>query len=189
MSSRYNLRRTKRPLEGESSASNANTTSTNEEPLTESSATRNTKRARTGPTTPKASRKTSSDTKKRNNFGLIEVPIEIFTEIASLIHPKDLLSLARCCKKLRGMLMQSSAAHIWRLAESNVEGLPQRPGDISGAQYAALLFTTSCTSCGEKTSSQPDTFLRVRLCSECRETELMEAKLFWRGEHPELEIV
>ncbi|KAF8602456.1 hypothetical protein BDV93DRAFT_444041, partial [Ceratobasidium sp. AG-I] len=66
-------------------------------------------------------------------------------QIALLTQPGDLLSLARCCKNIRGKLMDSSAVHIWRSAERNVDRLPHCPEDMCEPQYAALLFTKLCT--------------------------------------------
>ncbi|KAF8593384.1 hypothetical protein BDV93DRAFT_461313 [Ceratobasidium sp. AG-I] len=77
--------------------------------------------------------------------GLINMPCEIFVEIASLTDPIDLLSMARSCKTLRNTLMEQLANKIWRAAEDNVPGLPNCPPDMCPLDYAALIFTKSCT--------------------------------------------
>ncbi|KAF8602458.1 hypothetical protein BDV93DRAFT_444017 [Ceratobasidium sp. AG-I] len=126
-------------------SSNADTASTSDAPLPDPPTTQKAKRARTSPATSKVSHKKDLDSKKNVLCRLMELPVEIFTEIASLAQPGDLLSLARCCKGLREMLMTTSAAHIWHSAEGNVEGLPHCPEGMYEPQYAALLFTKLCT--------------------------------------------
>ncbi|KAB5588252.1 F-box protein [Ceratobasidium theobromae] len=115
-------------------------------------------------------------------YGLMDMPLETFTEISSHVHPGDLISLARTCKVFRRVLMKRSAEPIWRRAESNVPELPPYPwSNMCPPQYAALLFTKNCTSCGDITSTNADPFLLVRLCSVCRETEKKDAKKRPRG--------
>ncbi|KAF8602465.1 hypothetical protein BDV93DRAFT_411949, partial [Ceratobasidium sp. AG-I] len=77
--------------------------------------------------------------------GLMNIPVEIFMEIASFINPGDLLSVARTCKTLRGTLMKHSATQIWHVAENSVLGLPNCPEDMHPPDYAALIFTKACT--------------------------------------------
>lgn len=70
--------------------------------------------------------------------------------------------------------MKRSSIKIWRSAGSNLEDLPSRLPEMSEPQYAALLFTKACMSCGKTTGSRADPFLLVSLCSVCRETELKD---------------
>ncbi|KAF8602452.1 hypothetical protein BDV93DRAFT_193964 [Ceratobasidium sp. AG-I] len=174
MSARYELRKRqpKVPPVGidESLVSDDDGSFTDDAPHPEST-NRKTKRARTS----KTSRK-KKNSKPTGRSRLSELPVEIFTEITSFTYPGDLLSLARSCKRFREILMGRSAIKIWRFAEGNLKGLPPCPKDMSEPQYAALLFTRICTSCGANTSSRADPYLLVRLCSECRETELEDAR-------------
>ncbi|KAG8784600.1 hypothetical protein FRC12_018511 [Ceratobasidium sp. 428] len=105
---------------------------------------------------------------------LMNMPLDIFTEIAYLLSPGDLVSLSRSNKYFRNLLLQRSAVQIWRRAESNMPGLPPCPPGICEPQYAALLFSKNCTLCGASTAVKPDLRLRARLCSSCRDTELMQ---------------
>ncbi|KAF8959596.1 hypothetical protein BDZ97DRAFT_1666979 [Flammula alnicola] len=76
--------------------------------------------------------------------GLIEMPLDVLYEIFGLLNPIDVLHLARTTKALRGILMTRSAVFVWKLARSNIEGLPLCPDDLTEPQYANLLFTDNC---------------------------------------------
>ncbi|KAG9094593.1 hypothetical protein FS749_012168 [Ceratobasidium sp. UAMH 11750] len=106
--------------------------------------------------------------------GLMEMPIDIFAEIASLLNPGDLVALARSSKFFRNLLLQRSAIQMWRHAERNMPGLPPCPPDMCEPQYAALLFSKHCNLCGAIATAKPDVYLRVRLCAICRENELRD---------------
>ncbi|CAE6495314.1 unnamed protein product [Rhizoctonia solani] len=104
--------------------------------------------------------------------GVLGLPLEIFTEITRYLFPIDIISLSRSTKFFRALLLQRSAAHIWRTALQNVSGLPPCPKDLCEPQYAALLFTKYCSSCGETAIRSMDPYLNVRLCNACREEQL-----------------
>ncbi|KAG9087440.1 hypothetical protein FRC06_002540 [Ceratobasidium sp. 370] len=111
--------------------------------------------------------------------GLMKMPIEIFTEIAYLLTPGDLIALSWSSKFFRGMLLQRSAAKIWQHAESNVPGLPPCPVGMCEPQYAALLFAKYCTLCGTSATAKPDPHLLIRFCASCRKNELKELPRAW----------
>ncbi|KAF8597357.1 hypothetical protein BDV93DRAFT_610437 [Ceratobasidium sp. AG-I] len=104
---------------------------------------------------------------------IINMPLEIFTEIASHLKLDDLVSLSRASKLLRGTLMTRSAIGIWRAAERNVEGLPLCPPDLNYPQYAVLLFFKSCSICGNVTTRNLIFGLRARLCSDCAADQIV----------------
>ncbi|CAE6443604.1 unnamed protein product [Rhizoctonia solani] len=93
--------------------------------------------------------------------------------IASFLGPKDILSLARVNKLLRKLLMQRSAKHIWRAAERNVDRLPPCPRHLTNPQYAALVFSKECSSCGISVMRELDHILGVRLCNACRNAKVI----------------
>ncbi|KAF8601656.1 hypothetical protein BDV93DRAFT_495506 [Ceratobasidium sp. AG-I] len=134
----------------------------------------NAKRTRTNKTQSKSSRKASVAVGQGSSEICMKVPAEIFAEILSYVNPGDLISLIRSNKFFRKMLLQRSAAHIWRQVESNVPNLPPCPPDMCEPQYAALMFSNYCTLCGAPVTSQPDPNLRVRICASCRNTELKD---------------
>ncbi|QRV87478.1 asparaginyl-tRNA synthetase [Ceratobasidium sp. AG-Ba] len=108
----------------------------------------------------------------------VNIPIDVLKEvphIASYLHPKDILMLARASKTVRKILMQRSAIHMWRSAERNIELLPPCPPfRINEAQYAALMFTNECSRCGVSVMRGMDEYLGVRLCNACRKTSLVD---------------
>ncbi|KAH7343982.1 hypothetical protein B0J17DRAFT_198352 [Rhizoctonia solani] len=103
----------------------------------------------------------------------ISIPVDVFKEISSFLSPKDILSLARVNKLLRKLLMQRSAKHIWRAAERNVNGLPPCPRHLTNPQYAALVFSKECSSCGITVMRELDHILGVRLCNACRSAKVV----------------
>ncbi|KAG9120889.1 hypothetical protein FRC07_003392 [Ceratobasidium sp. 392] len=74
---------------------------------------------------------------------LMNMPVDIFAEIAVYLHPVDLVYLARVNKFFRELLMSRSFIHVWRCAEGNVKGLPPCPKELCEPQYAALLRAAS----------------------------------------------
>ncbi|KAG8694865.1 hypothetical protein FRC08_008207 [Ceratobasidium sp. 394] len=132
------------------------------------------KRSRINPAEAKIHQKKHVRGKQGGFKGLMNMPIEIFTEIAYLLAPGDLIALARSNKFFRELLFQRSAINMWRRAESNVPGLPPCPRDMCEPQYAALIFSKHCTLCGASATAKPDPDLHVRLCASCRDTELEE---------------
>ncbi|CAE6397249.1 unnamed protein product [Rhizoctonia solani] len=105
--------------------------------------------------------------------GLVNMPVDIFTEVTSHLLPGDIISLARSNKFFRNLLMDRSAIHIWHGAMKNVEGLPPCPEGMSEPHYLSLLFSKTCSMCGATARVNMDSFLLVRLCGPCRNKHLM----------------
>ncbi|CAE6511578.1 unnamed protein product [Rhizoctonia solani] len=134
------------------------------------------KRTRTNTPKQKAPRKKYVKGKQGGLQGIMNLPIEVFMEMAHHVYPGDLISLIRTNKFFRAMLLNQSAVIVWQRVLSNVPELPPCPTGMMEPQYAALMFSKYCTLCGAVATSKPDPFLQVRLCSSCRETELEEKK-------------
>ncbi|KAG9040631.1 hypothetical protein FS837_000377 [Tulasnella sp. UAMH 9824] len=110
---------------------------------------------------------------RRNGRGgklrdLMNMPVDIFTEVCSYLGPHDLRRLALTSKRLWAILMTKEAKHIWKAAIASTSGLPKCPTDLTEPQYVCLLYssecyTTACTSRGTKV----DWYHRVRFCSAC----------------------
>ncbi|CAE6535148.1 unnamed protein product [Rhizoctonia solani] len=109
--------------------------------------------------------------------GLLNMPVDIFTEITLHLNPADIISLSRSNKFFRNMLMHRSSIHIWHGSMKNVAGLPPCPPDMSEPRYLALVFSKTCSKCGKSARSKPDGILRVRLCGPCRDEFLMPVDL------------
>ncbi|KAJ2924593.1 hypothetical protein H1R20_g12506, partial [Candolleomyces eurysporus] len=75
---------------------------------------------------------------------LIDLPLDILCEILKLLPPLDLLQIARTAKSFRKFLMNRASKSIWIHVLSAVEDLPACPDDLSGPQYAYLMFTDHC---------------------------------------------
>ncbi|RXW22256.1 hypothetical protein EST38_g3621 [Candolleomyces aberdarensis] len=75
---------------------------------------------------------------------LIDLPLDILCEIFKLLPPLDLLQIARTAKSFRKFLMNRASKSIWTHVLSAVEDLPPCPDDLSGPQYAYLMFTNHC---------------------------------------------
>ncbi|CAE6509728.1 unnamed protein product [Rhizoctonia solani] len=103
----------------------------------------------------------------------VDIPMDLFTEIASYLFPSDILSLSRSSKLFRNLIMRRSSRHIWTNAMRNVELLPPCPPDMSEPVYLALLFSKYCTGCGRSIACHIYGELRMRLCTPCRETRLI----------------
>ncbi|CAE6445049.1 unnamed protein product [Rhizoctonia solani] len=97
----------------------------------------------------------------------LNLPTEIFNEIASCLLPLDLLHFARSNRLFCGLLMNKSARGIWLSSIKNFEGLPPCPPTMNEPQYVALLFTSACSMCGSDTRNQMDEHLLVRPCKPC----------------------
>lgn len=65
-------------------------------------------------------------------------------QIFKYMTPYDLLRLSRATKGLRQVLLQKSSRFIWEAARSNLEGLPDKPSDLSEPRYASLVFDSHC---------------------------------------------
>ncbi|KEP45345.1 hypothetical protein V565_285140 [Rhizoctonia solani 123E] len=104
--------------------------------------------------------------------GLINMPIDIFVEIASHLMPIDILALSRSNKSFRNLLMNRSSLHIWHAVMKNVPGLPPCPAGLSEPSYLSLLFSKTCSMCGKAARVGPDKLLLVRLCASCRQANM-----------------
>ena len=112
--------------------------------------------------------------------GLMNMPIDIFTEIASYLLPADIIVLSRLNKFFRGLLMNKSSAHVWHSSMRNVKGLPPCPEDLSIPHYLNLLFSKNCSMCGGSAPRRMDEILHVRFCAQCRPQQVMQ---FFRAPH------
>lgn len=64
-------------------------------------------------------------------------------QIASHIHPLDMLQLSRVSPYFRELLTTKDARFYWRAARENIE-LPDCPPDLSEMQYVSLVFERNC---------------------------------------------
>ncbi|KAF9466237.1 hypothetical protein BDZ94DRAFT_1306244 [Collybia nuda] len=105
--------------------------------------------------------------KSRQLSMFLMMPVDIGSEIYSLLHPLDLLRVARTTKLLRTCLMSRSARFIWKRALSGVDGLPDCPPDMSEPEYAHLMFDPHCNYCSTERSQIIIWLTRKRVCRAC----------------------
>ncbi|KAG8739683.1 hypothetical protein FRC10_005279 [Ceratobasidium sp. 414] len=76
---------------------------------------------------------------------IMNMPIEVFTEISKYLYPLDLILLSRANKFFRQLLLSRSATKTWR-------------------KY--------CSMCGKQAPHPMDPVLWVRLCASCRDQQI-----------------
>ncbi|CAE6433663.1 unnamed protein product [Rhizoctonia solani] len=108
---------------------------------------------------------------------LLDMPPEVFNEVAAHLSPADLLSLARSNKFFRKMLMSRTSQYLWKQALANDPEIPECPPELSEPQYVSLLFSKTCSSCGARVLRRMDPYLYVRLCNSCRDEQVVEVSL------------
>ncbi|KAM5540152.1 hypothetical protein V8D89_006292 [Ganoderma adspersum] len=74
----------------------------------------------------------------------LDLPLDVFMEIASYLYPLDLIHLSRTSGELRRTLMSRNSRPIWTTSFDNVVELPPCPADLSEPVYAALVFDIHC---------------------------------------------
>ncbi|CUA78477.1 ATP-dependent helicase/nuclease subunit A [Rhizoctonia solani] len=112
----------------------------------------------------------------KEHRGLADMPLDIFNEIAMYLLPIDIITLARLTKSTRAMLMHRSSIHVWHASIKNVPGLPECPSDLSLPYFISLVFSKTCSACGEPVRTKLDEVLRVRLCGPCRTEHLVDGR-------------
>ncbi|KAK7681791.1 hypothetical protein QCA50_015138 [Cerrena zonata] len=110
---------------------------------------------------------------------LKDMPLDIFFEIVSWLHPLDLLQLSRVSKYLREMFMSKSSKVLWVRARNKLK-MPDCPESINEAQYASLVFENTCQACGVGRASKVDFGYLVRLCGACHKENILNGKRLFR---------
>ncbi|KAF5341665.1 hypothetical protein D9611_002142 [Ephemerocybe angulata] len=93
--------------------------------------------------------KNDSTSKVATGVTLTGLPFDLLSEIYALLHPVDLLQLARTSKVFRKVLMnrQASRKMIWLPALASIRGLPPCPKDLAEPRYINLLLESTCDGC------------------------------------------
>ncbi|KIO33106.1 hypothetical protein M407DRAFT_17972 [Tulasnella calospora MUT 4182] len=135
-----------------------------------------------GPSSEKGKEKATSDQNqliiRRSTKGgklrdLMNMPVDIFTEVCSYLGPYDLRRLALTSKRLWDILMTKEARHIWKTSLASVLDLPECPTDLNEPQYVCLLYSSECYTIGcTSRGSKADWFHRVRFCSACHDVKM-----------------
>ncbi|KAF8308225.1 hypothetical protein DL93DRAFT_2064238 [Clavulina sp. PMI_390] len=106
------------------------------------------KRARVSKESPKDDSKPHVG--RRGMAGKLEnimlMPIDVFAEVAKLLHPFDLLHLSWASKELRAIIMTKNARHMWIGSFKNLPLIPKCPSTMNEPQLAAILFDPVCSN-------------------------------------------
>ncbi|KAF6744238.1 hypothetical protein DFP72DRAFT_1177202 [Ephemerocybe angulata] len=97
-----------------------------------------------------------NEMKVATRMTLTQLPFDILNEIYMLLHPLDLLHLARTANVFRKVLMnrQASRTMIWLPALSSIKDLPTCPTDLAEPKLINLLFENRCDSCSYTANPQ-----------------------------------
>ncbi|KAI0354355.1 hypothetical protein OH77DRAFT_1425917 [Trametes cingulata] len=104
--------------------------------------------------------------------GIMTVPMDVFFEIMSHLHPADLLRLARTSKRVRAAVLSRASRSLWKGALARVAGLPPCPEGMCEPAYAALVFGRNCFLCGEGRAFRGEYAMRMRFCRLCHEAHV-----------------
>ncbi|KAI0748050.1 hypothetical protein C8Q80DRAFT_1169806 [Daedaleopsis nitida] len=98
------------------------------------------------------------------------MPLDILMEIFAVMHPKDLMNLARSSKSFRALLLSTSARPLWKASMEGVEGLPKCPPYLSEPAFVNLLFFPNCHACLKPNVQSVIFEFSARYCPSCKRT-------------------
>ncbi|KAI1789090.1 hypothetical protein LXA43DRAFT_595501 [Ganoderma leucocontextum] len=106
--------------------------------------------------------------------GLMNMPLDVFFQVAAHLHPLDMLNLARTSKLLRSIVLAKSSRSAWIASLATVDSLPSCPKNMSEPLHAALLFDQYCFLCGIDRARWVDYAIRLRLCKTCYKANILK---------------
>ncbi|RPD78778.1 hypothetical protein L226DRAFT_568370 [Lentinus tigrinus ALCF2SS1-7] len=90
-----------------------------------------------------------------------------------VMHPRELLILARTSEDYREFLMSRASVRIWESARQQVTpALPDCPPFLSEPEYANLVFFSHCHNCTRPNVKNVIWEFLVRYCQKCKEDML-----------------
>ncbi|GAA6040093.1 hypothetical protein JCM8097_002025 [Rhodosporidiobolus ruineniae] len=103
---------------------------------------------------------------------LLELPVDILTEVASPLDPLSLLYLSRTSKSFHRLLASRSSKTVWRAARDQV-GLPDLEADnMTEMAYASLVCEKVCHICRKDRAQLVNYDVQKRFCKSCQKAEL-----------------
>ncbi|KAF9024660.1 hypothetical protein BDZ89DRAFT_1068929 [Hymenopellis radicata] len=113
-------------------------------------------------------------TQLKDISGLVDMPLDIWFEIFSLLSPADLLHMARATKVFRRTLMSRESITVWRHAREQFHpGLPDPSPLMSEPAWINLIFENRCHVCVKTMRRVIDWDLGIRICPKCIPKALM----------------
>ncbi|SJL12331.1 uncharacterized protein ARMOST_15754 [Armillaria ostoyae] len=106
--------------------------------------------------------------------GMMNLPLDLWLEVFTYFKPQDLLVLARTSKDIRAFVLNQSQAGVWRRArKAESPPVPAPMAGLSEPAWISLLYDPYCGFCGAKDVRTIDFTFLARLCSSCKQTQLM----------------
>ncbi|EPT02439.1 hypothetical protein FOMPIDRAFT_1118396 [Fomitopsis schrenkii] len=99
-------------------------------------------------------------------------------QICLRLHRRDLLSLSRVNKEFHTFLCKNSSAHLWRRTVKAVGLLPLCPEWFIEPAWILLLYSPSCTNCGEGKAQEVYWVCLARFCATCRTNAYVQFMCF-----------
>ncbi|KAI0648274.1 hypothetical protein C8Q79DRAFT_1117631, partial [Trametes meyenii] len=113
---------------------------------------------------------------------MLDMPVDVFFEVASHMGPLDVLRLSRVSKGFRGLLLSQTSRYIWLAAMKNVDPpLPECPTHLNEVQYTAMMFDRTCSICGAGRALHGDFALGMRFCASCWKTQIVRGSKLLQG--------
>ncbi|OBZ73144.1 hypothetical protein A0H81_06913 [Grifola frondosa] len=93
--------------------------------------------------------------------------MDVFLEMASHLHPLDILHLCRVSKWFRAIFLNKRHRFVWVSAIRKVSYLPDCPPCLSEPRFVAVVFGRHCFGCGIGKSTEARYVLGLRYCRGC----------------------
>ncbi|KAJ7466574.1 hypothetical protein B0H11DRAFT_2048007 [Mycena galericulata] len=103
------------------------------------------------------------------------MPLDILRRILQIVSPAELLAMHDVNKGFRRMLVKSGKKEnpIWVNSREH-HGIPKPFEGFDELAWARFIFGRICEECEKNESDAPDFGLMMRLCTNCRETNLCQ---------------
>ncbi|KAI0793710.1 hypothetical protein C8Q74DRAFT_1365284 [Fomes fomentarius] len=96
-----------------------------------------------------------------------DLSFDVLGEIFKLLHPRDLLNVARTSKNISRFVLHRNQEYIWRHGRERTRGIPKCPSFLSERVFAHFLFSPFCHGCGESQGVKAVWTWYARYCSKC----------------------
>ncbi|GAA5830533.1 hypothetical protein JCM11251_002505 [Rhodosporidiobolus azoricus] len=118
---------------------------------------------------------------------LLDMPLEIFTEVAGRLDPLTLLYLSRTNKVLHRLFASKSSKSIWQFARSTVDLPDLEADDLTEMAYAAFMFEKVCSICEKERAGIVNYDLGRRFC-KARPLEYLNPQHYFSIVYPKLVV-
>ncbi|GAA6019850.1 hypothetical protein JCM10207_003721 [Rhodosporidiobolus poonsookiae] len=114
---------------------------------------------------------------KKRYDRLIKLPREVFEEIASYLHPGELLKLARTSATYYRLFSRPSSIPLWRRGRKLIDLPDLEAEDMTEIRYARLIFDRDCAFCHRIYAFTGNPFqIRLNICTQCARENLVRLR-------------